>query len=443
MKLELMTGHRLAPFLGLIASTFLWAATPTDIDTSRSEMRTAIERYVADWNSLTRAYPIDNSAGQRDRMMRFYREWLDRLPALDFESMSQEGRIDYLLFRNHVQHEVRQLELKTKAEAATAPFLPFAQTIVGLEESRRRMETVDPAKAAAALDALVKQVESARKSVEAGLGSGAVKKTVGAEAAAAVAGLRGTLKGWFDFYNGYDPLFTWWAAEPYKSVDANLQTYATFLRERVAGVRGASVEPAAPPVGRAGAGGRRGGGSAQIVAAQPGSSDDIVGNPIGHDGLMSELAYEMIPYTPEELIAIANKEFAWCEDQMKRASRDLGYGDDWRKALEFVKNQYVEPGKQPALIRDLANEAIAFLDQNDLITIPPLARESWRMEMMSPERQLLNPFFTGGEVISVSYPVQKMWEEQKLMSMRGNNIHFSRATVFHELIPGHHLQGFI
>jgi uncharacterized protein (DUF885 family) len=36
-----------------------------------------------------------------------------------------------------------------------------------------------------------------------------------------------------------------------------------------------------------------------------------------------------------------------------------------------------------------------------------------------------------------------MTHEQKLMSMRGNNIHFSRATVFHELIPGHHLQMFM
>jgi uncharacterized protein (DUF885 family) len=27
--------------------------------------------------------------------------------------------------------------------------------------------------------------------------------------------------------------------------------------------------------------------------------------------------------------------------------------------------------------------------------------------------------------------------------MRGNNVHFSRATVHHELIPGHHLQGFM
>ena len=36
-----------------------------------------------------------------------------------------------------------------------------------------------------------------------------------------------------------------------------------------------------------------------------------------------------------------------------------------------------------------------------------------------------------------------MTHEQKLMSLRGNNRHFSRATVLHELIPGHHLQGFM
>jgi hypothetical protein len=128
---------------------------------------------------------------------------------------------------------------------------------------------------------------------------------------------------------------------------------------------------------------------------------------------------------------------------MKTASRELGFGDDWHKALEFVKNKYVEPGKQTDLIRELALEAIEYVEKNDLVTVPPLARESWRMEMMSPERQLVNPFFTGGEVISVSYPTNAMSHEAKMMSMRGNNPHFSRATVQHELIPGHHLQGFM
>jgi uncharacterized protein (DUF885 family) len=151
----------------------------------------------------------------------------------------------------------------------------------------------------------------------------------------------------------------------------------------------------------------------------------------------------MIPYTPEELATIAEKELAWCEAEMKKASNDLGCGDDWKKALEQVKMKFVEPGKQPALIGDLAREAVEFLEKRDLVTIPPLCKEGWRMEMMSPQLQLVNPFFTGGEVISVSFPTDGMTHEQKLMSMRGNNIHFSRATVHHELIPGHHLQGFM
>ncbi len=35
-----------------------------------------------------------------------------------------------------------------------------------------------------------------------------------------------------------------------------------------------------------------------------------------------------------------------------------------------------------------------------------------------------------------------MSEENKLMSLRGNNKHFSHATVLHELIPGHNLQSY-
>jgi uncharacterized protein (DUF885 family) len=63
--------------------------------------------------------------------------------------------------------------------------------------------------------------------------------------------------------------------------------------------------------------------------------------------------------------------------------------------------------------------------------------------MLSPERQKVSPFFLGGPLILVSYPTDAMAQDDKLMSMRGNNIHFSRATVFHELIPGHHLQWFM
>ena len=389
-----------------------------DADAHQSEMRAVIERYIADRGSLARFYTVEASPARQARLKQFYTDWLATLTRLNFDSMSQDGRVDYVLFKNHLEHELRQLEIQTKALAEIAVLVPFSKAITDLEDSRRRMEPVDSPKTAAMLTRLSRQIDETSKAVEAGLKPGAPadaikpKRPVANRAAAAMVGLRATLKTWFGFHNGYDPVFSWWAAEPYKAVDQSLEKYTAVLREKVLGLK-------------------------------PGDTTEIIGDPIGREALMSELAYEMIPYTPEELIAIANKEYTWCEAEMKRASRDLGYGDDWMKALEYVKTLYVEPGKQPDLIRELALEAIKFVDDHDLVTVPQLARDTWRMEMMTPERQLVSPFFLGGETILVSYPTNTMGHEAKMMSMRGNNIHFSRATVFHELIPGHHLQGFI
>jgi Bacterial protein of unknown function (DUF885) len=173
------------------------------------------------------------------------------------------------------------------------------------------------------------------------------------------------------------------------------------------------------------------------------NSDEIVGRPIGRAALLSSLAAEMITYSPEQLVEMANREYAWCEGEMKKAAREMGLGDDWRAAVEKVKTLHVPAGGQTKLVRDLALEAIDYVRGKDLVTVPPLAAETWRMDMMSPERQRFSPFFTGGEVISVAYPTDTMTHEQKLQALRGNNIHFSRATVQHELIPGHHLQQFM
>ena len=169
----------------------------------------------------------------------------------------------------------------------------------------------------------------------------------------------------------------------------------------------------------------------------------IEGRPIGRKALLDELKLEMIPYSPEELISLAESEFAWCDAEMLKASHELGFGDDWKKAIEKAKTMHVEPGHQPEVIRDLAWEAIDYLRKHDLVSVPQLASETWHMQMMTPQRQLVSPFFTGGEVISVSFPTNTMSYDSKLQSLRGNNIPFSRATVHHELFPGHGLQQFM
>ena len=47
---------------------------------------------------------------------------------------------------------------------------------------------------------------------------------------------------------------------------------------------------------------------------------------------MEALEYEMVAYTPEALLEIARMEFDLCRKERLRASRELGFGEDWRAA---------------------------------------------------------------------------------------------------------------
>jgi uncharacterized protein (DUF885 family) len=403
----------------LLLSLWVCGAAAMRAQSSGTAPLTAmIERYSADSVSLAHAYPLGLAPAGRERFTQLNNETLAALKEVRFEGLDEEGKVDYLLLKNHAERELHTLAREQKEFDEAAPLLPFAPAIFKLAEAQRQFAADKPQEDAASLSAMAKMIADVRKAAEAGLqaqpGTGVLHadKIVGYRSAAYVVALRRALNRWFSFYNDYDPVFTWWVAEPYKEVDRALEQYGTFLKEQVAGLK-------------------------------PDDRATIIGTPIGRDALVAALHDAMISYTPEELVALAKNEMAWCTREMIRASREMGDGDDWHKALETVKNDYVPPGEQPELIHKLAVEGIEFAESHDLVTIPALAKETWTMDMMTPERQLVNPFFTGGDTISVSYPTDTMTYEQRMMSMRGNNIYFSRSTVFHELIPGHYLQQFM
>ncbi len=376
-----------------------------------SELRDSVSLYASDRAALHRRYDAPWSAERRARMQTFHADWAARLGAMPFERMGLEGRVDWVLLDTQLRYERALLEREAREWAEMVPLAPFAGRLIAFQDARRRLEPVTPRAVAGALDSLARQIDSARQAVEAG-GAGTTSRIVAFRTVGMLGDLRRTMTGWYRFSAGYDPLFSWWVTAPYRRADSALAGYVKQVREKVLGFREGQDEP-------------------------------IIADPIGARGLEADLAHEMIPYRVKELIAIAEREFAWCEREMRRAAADMGFGDDWRAAVERVKTLHEAPGDQPALIRALAEEAEEFVISRGLVTVPPVAREIWRMEMLSPQAQKVSPFFLGGEVIQVSFPTDSMAHEDKLMSMRGNNRYFSRATVHHELIPGHHLQGFM
>ncbi len=411
--------RRLAWLVLLVAPT-LAAQAPVDsavpdlrrlMAEPHSELAPVLERWNRDRNALGRRYAVDYSAVRRERFRRFDRAWLVRLGGLPFDSLSRPAQVDAILLRTKLEHELRLLDREATLANEMAPLLPFADTLDAMLEARRELIRPDPSVAAGRLAWMADAIDSARARLGRP-GAAPPSRIVAYRAADAIASLTRDYQGWERFYLGYDPAITWRIREPAKRFGEALDSWRTTLREKVVGIVKGQDEP-------------------------------IVGDPIGRDGLLADLANEMIPYTPEELLALAEREFATLEGEARRASREMGYGDDWKAALEAVKQDYPPVGDQATTVRDMAREATAYVMDHDLVTVPPLAREVWRMEMLSAEAQKTNPFFLGGESILVSSPTEGQTEAEKAMALRANNRHFSRATVFHELIPGHELQGFM
>lgn len=375
-----------------------------------SELYQLMNEMSADHGSLSRFYIVESSPERRERFREFYQSYLSRLEDFTFNQLSVNGRVDYLLVKGDINRELRGLDEEKEEYGKIEQWVSYSAPIYEVEKLRRRGAHLDAAKVAAQLNETSKRLKELTEQL--GQTPPFLEQNLSRRALDVVKGHQTALQSVYEFYNEYDPDFTWWMEKPYANLMEQLKAYSELIATKV---------------------------DENTLSKDDGSG--IIGNPVGAKELKNLLEDAFIPYSAEELVEIANKEFAWCDKELLKASREMGFGDDWKAAQEKVKQSYVPEGQQPEAMLDLYNQSIDFLKKNDLLTIPPVAEETWRMQMMSPARQKIAPFFLGGETLMISYPTNTMDHDDKMMSMRGNNPHFSRATVHHELIAGHHLQG--
>lgn len=420
-----------------------------------------VERMRTDDEYVGRFYDQRWSPGAMTRRDALYDQYEGQLKAMSFAGLSLHTKVDYVLALHWLRAQRAEIELRRWRLKEMEAVLPFRELVQGMEARRRGMEDVDARASAVEIAKIPEMVKKVREAIERGRKAekkdgekggaeggegtggkrvpqdgeekkGEEKKrdaatsgapaspepaitltpVVGLRAAGAVDEIRRVMGDWSGYYVGYKPEAGWWIRQPAEAAEKALEEYAKYLREEIAGVKGVAEDP-------------------------------LVGDPIGAEALGKALAAEMIAYSPEQLIGVANDEFGWCEGEMKRAAAEMGFKDDWKAALAKVKQASVAPGEQDVLVREQARAAIEFLKKNDLVTVPELAEELWRVEMLSPLAQRTLPFAVyGGQYMGVAYATDAMTTEDKLMSMRGNNRHFTHNVTPHELIPGHHLQGF-
>ena len=426
------TGGIMKPFQCLIlaAVALFTLATPPSAHSEESAaypVSSLIRDYAADQNDVANYYDLPGAPIRFERLETLYTNWMSRLGSVNFEALPQSEKVNYLLLRNDLESSLDSLAHDIKQWAELEPLLTFRTTLYALEQARWRGEPVNGQTSATQVSELILMVKQLKARVEQGLKTNTtaavsaistnpppltVSPALAQRGAAACDSLRGVLKKWFNFHNGYQPDFSWWVKTPYEQADKQLEDYAKFLKEEVAGLKGKDEDP-------------------------------LIGQPIGAGELAAAIRHEILPYDAETLLKIGEKELAWCEDQMKIVSRKMGFGEDWKAALAKVKDDYVVPGQQGGLVGDAARQAIAFIKARKLVTIPALCEETWHLTMMTPETLKTIPYAAyNSQNIMVAYARDDMNHDAKLMTMRGNNRHFVHTTTPHELIPGHHLQRF-
>jgi uncharacterized protein (DUF885 family) len=396
-----------------------------------------VRRFAADLGTLYHFCDTELSVEQMGRFERFTASRLEDLAHVDFAVLNRQDQVDHILMRNKLQMAQLQLGRSRQDLESDRRYLPFLETILALDRDRRQAQPLDDAQAARDVAALVDQIKEARElaekkqaagegqqSEDAGEDAGepgtdekkkgcgyALSKSDALRVAKRVKTCQQRLGTWYKHYAAFRPQFEWWVKKPRAAADKSLAEYEKLLREKVAGAK-------------------KGDGP-------------LIGRPVGKERLEELIAGEFIPYSAEELIAIGEREFAWCVAEAKKAAKAMGF-DDRLKALEKVKNAYVDPGEQDQLVARYARESIAFIERHEVVTIPALCRELWNVDMIDANVQQRIPYaMYGGNRVMVAYATNGMEHDKKTMAMRGNNLHATRIVVAHEVIPGHHLQHFM
>jgi len=387
--------------------------------------------FDVDAELLRRFHPIEGAASRnRERAhLEQVRRAVDAVKA----SLADDRVVDQALLLARIDERLTRLAWREQDAIAAAPLLAgWFDPIAALEETHRAGKPFDAERIGADLAAAAKALDALRAEPKEGEPPSAWRSQPDAlrHARDRARESRRWLADWIRRVAPSDPLVAFWCAQPAKALDAALDASGDWIAKQLEELKKTAS-----------------------------------GNPfaIGRDRYAAELAFERIALTPEEMLAFGEQQLAALQAEMTAETAkwlkapgfalpaDLpsalaelaARGPDWRVGLELSKRDTVPVGEQRLFVQSVAEEAVAFVRAKRLFPLPELATECWRLEMSDLETQKTLAFgYYGGEFMGVGAPLPEMEHQRKLEALRSNARPTTRTVVPHELIPGHHLQGF-
>jgi hypothetical protein len=213
-------------------------------------MRVAMQRFNADRAALGRRYDMPLSPVLHARLREFYNGWNEQLSTVDARRLNTAGLKDLDSLSQQIAQGLLAVQTEEAQRAAVTPLLPFMRTLQQLQEQRRDRLPIQSMETAQTIADVLKEVrrltaELEKNALPQNLAS--VTPDAARLAASLIApappgqttgrrtspgALRVMLDDWFGYFNGYDPLFTWWVHKPYEELGAALDAYSAAITRR-------------------------------------------------------------------------------------------------------------------------------------------------------------------------------------------------------------------
>lgn len=405
-----------------------------EFEAPESFQRQAAELH-ADLALLERFHPVESAAVRQRLKSRLEEARRDLASTALQRALRGDLAVDRALLLAQIDERLTRLEWREQDAAAAAPLLAWLAPVVALEEHDRTGGRFAGAFGPEAIAASLAGSAKAADAVDLAAEQGPVAATRSHPDALRHARDRareaqGWLGEWARRTLPTDPLLDFWCRQPAEAAGA--------AYERLAGRIDARLEEL---------------------------KKTAEGNPfaIGRDRYAALLGFERIALTPEEMLAFGEQQLAALQAEMSaetakwlaqpgfalpadlpaELAAQAGGAGAWRLGVELAKRDVVPVGGQRDFVQQVADEAIAFVRAKRLYELPPLAVACWRLKLSDLETQKTLAFgYYGGEYMGVGAPLPAMEHQRKVEALRSNARPTTRTVVPHELIPGHHLQGF-
>lgn len=195
-----------------------------------SKLADLVTEFEADNWALNRTYIVDESEEYYQRFSTFYSDWKKKMAGIDFGSLSQQGKVDYVLLKNLMTKGEYFLNQDYNAFKEVDEVSHFAKDIFPFMQERRRGKKPDAKK-------LAQLFQNATKTIDSEIESWKTKPfkdwQTADKASSVVLSLQKGLEEAYNFYYGYDPDFTWWVEKPYEKLNEKLTAYAEFLKTTI------------------------------------------------------------------------------------------------------------------------------------------------------------------------------------------------------------------